>query len=68
MIVDSLIGSWGPLFLPLPWQAFLEWWAANCPEILDLAAQNASEKIRSFSFACSHICNNVNYLQQKWIC
>ena len=22
----SLIGSWGPLFLPLPWQAFKEWW------------------------------------------
>ena len=21
-----MIGSWGPLFLPLPWQAFKEWW------------------------------------------
>jgi hypothetical protein len=25
--VCSLIGSWGPLFLPLPWLAFREWWA-----------------------------------------
>jgi len=23
----SLIGSWGPLLLPLPWRAFREWWA-----------------------------------------
>ena len=22
----SLIGSWGPLLLPLPWMAFGEWW------------------------------------------
>lgn len=22
----SLLGSWGPLMLPLPWQAFREWW------------------------------------------
>ena len=23
----SLVGSWGPLLLPLPWRAFREWWA-----------------------------------------
>jgi hypothetical protein len=29
----SLIGSWGPVLLPLPWQAFREWWLARCPEM-----------------------------------
>lgn len=40
----SLVGSWGPLFLPLPWQAFLEWWAHRCPEILELSVDYAENR------------------------
>lgn len=41
----SLIGSWGPLLMPIAWQAFLDWWSYHCPEVLELSDEGMNRYI-----------------------
>ena len=45
----------------MSWQAFLEWWARSCPEILELAADKASETTRLLYFITATAKNIIKY-------